>query len=167
MPVDETLYDNVSTCREVAGEPDDSPVSSSFAGALWRAMRMADPPIDLDDLLLIACALPERDVVQLLMAYRLPTTEEVVLLADVLDLSLDELLECQRVANRHMSCDCHAACEACRLVPMKLRVTPDIRTALRLRKATTGRDINDHLRSILEEALSEELAVVRAHERRG
>ena len=138
-----------------------SRVSSSFAGALWRAMRMADPPIGRDDLLLIVAPLPEHDVNQLLMAHRLPTVDEVILLADVFGLSLDELLECQRVANRHALRDRPVTCEAGGLVSMKLKVTPEIRTALRIRKATTGKDINDLLLEILDKELEEELAAVR------
>jgi hypothetical protein len=143
-------------------------VSSSFAGALGKAMRMANPPVMLEDLVLISDPLSEEDVMDLLLARRLPTDEEVVVLADVFGLTLDGLLEHQRVTRQGASSTAGGVCGADgSTVPMKLRVTPDVRTALRLRKATTGRDINDLILEILGDALAEELVVVHGHTNAG
>ncbi len=70
-------------------------VGSSFAGALLRAMRQADPPLTLDDLILISYPLTDEDVASLLLSRRLPEADEVAVLADVMGMTLDELLECQ------------------------------------------------------------------------
>lgn len=139
-------------------------VGSSFAGALLRAIRQADPPLTLDDLILISYPLTDEDVASLLLSRRLPEADEVAVLADVMGMTLDELLECQRIANRRAPSGRLAGRDERGLVPMKLRVAPEVRTALRLRKATTGRDMGEILRSILEAALVDELAVVRGQE---
>lgn len=145
--------------------PEAPRVSSSFAWALLRAMRMMDPPITSEDLVLISYPLTDADVAHLLDARRLPTTDEVIALADTLGLSLDELLECQRTANRRrMPKGCMGEYGgANRFVQMKLMVPLEVRTALRLRKATTGKDINDLLLDILTKALTDELVMVRGH----
>lgn len=145
--------------------PEPPRVSSSFAGALLRAMRMMDLPITQADLALISYPLTDADVAHLLDARRLPTVDEVAVLADTLGLSFDELLECQRtVRRRRMPKGCMGEYGgANRLVQMKLMVPPEVRTALRLRKATTGKDMNDLLMEILSKALVDELVMVRGY----
>lgn len=144
--------------------PEPLRVSSSFAGALLRAMRMMDSPITSEDLVLISHPLTDEDVAHLLDARRLPSADEVIALADTLNLSLDELLECQRIANRQASEGCWGEYgSANRLVQMKLMVPPEVRTALRLRKATTGNDINELLLDILTKNLTDELIMVKGY----
>lgn len=145
--------------------PDLPRVSTSFAGALLRAMRMMDPPITPEDLVLISYPLTDADVAHLLGARRLPTADEVTALADTLGISLDELLECQRTANRRrMPKGCVGEYGgANRLVQMKLMVPTEVRTALRLRKATTGKDMNDLLLEVLTKDLMDELIIVKGY----
>ena len=47
-------------------------------------------------------------------------------------------------------------------VAFLLKLPPDVRDALRIRKALTGTDMTDTIVELLERELSEELAMVRA-----
>lgn len=140
------------------GRSDSPAVRSSFAGALARVMRRER--LDASEVSLLTQRITEADVGDLLGSRRLPTAEEVVLIADALGVTLDDLLGHQR-ATHHPRDGEGGGERVCELVSMELRVSPEVRTALRLRKATTGLDIGDILRDLIGSGLHHELELVR------